>query len=50
MWLDTFKTLITQGYTKVWLTTRLDKLYSLYPEQFTVGEYQEILDLINAMA
>jgi len=50
MWVDTFKTLIAQGYTQDWLTTRLNKLYSLYPGQFTEGEYQEILDLINAMA
>lgn len=46
-WIDKFEYWIDQGKTKEWLTTRLEFLHTNYPSQFALGEYEEILQLIN---
>lgn len=47
-WTNTFQIWISQGKTKEWLITRLNVLFQNYPNQFSPGEYEEILALINA--
>jgi len=46
-WKTKFETWITMGKTKDWLLTRINFVYANYPNQFEVGEYEEILVLIN---
>lgn len=46
-WKAKFEAWIAVGKTEEWLTTRLNFVYTNYPDQFAAGEYEEILALTN---
>ncbi|AEY66599.1 hypothetical protein [Clostridium sp. BNL1100] len=47
MWREKFQYLISIGKTKEYLITKVNSLYSQYPEQFETGEYELIIQDIN---